>query len=171
MDLAGCLGRLGALCDRPGAHLLLARGQITHQAQQVIAHADEAVQAGLLEAEIGQKHFLFVGRQAGDVLLKLGADGQHHGPLGVSDLLHGGQARVLGLIAGKACLVHVGRIDDLLSRKQVGLCHDALHVLVVGEAREGACGQSLAQMGMQALQDLNVGHQLFVGLGRLAHAV
>ena len=43
-------GRSGALADGPGAHFLDAGGEITSQAEQVIAGADHAIEAGFVEA-------------------------------------------------------------------------------------------------------------------------
>ncbi len=49
MDRAGRLGGLGAAPHRPGARLLGAGGEEGDEVEQVIARADEAVEARLLE--------------------------------------------------------------------------------------------------------------------------
>ena len=156
MNLTGCLRCLGALGDRPCANFLLACGQIAHQTQQVIADTDQTIQTGLGQTQIGQKHFLFFGLKAGDVLFELGTDGQYHCAFLVCNLLYGCQTGVLGLVAGEATLVHVGRVDDLLCGQQVGLCHNALYILVICKAREGAGSLALFQMRLELFQNVNI---------------
>jgi hypothetical protein len=41
--------------DGPGAHFLDAGGEVGLQAQQLVAGADQAVEAGLFEAQVGQE--------------------------------------------------------------------------------------------------------------------
>ena len=61
VDLAGRLGRLGAACDRPGARFLGAGGEEGDQAEQLVAGADDAGEAGLLEAEVGEEGVAVLG--------------------------------------------------------------------------------------------------------------
>ena len=51
MDHAGRRGRLGAAVDGPGAGLLRADGEIGDEVEQLVAGADQAVEAGLFEAQ------------------------------------------------------------------------------------------------------------------------
>jgi len=55
VDLAGCLRRLGALGDGPGAALVLAAGQEGNEAQQVVAGADQTVQTAPADAQVIQE--------------------------------------------------------------------------------------------------------------------
>ena len=48
------LGRLGADWDGPGARLLRPGGEIGDQVLELIARADEAVEARFLQAQVGQ---------------------------------------------------------------------------------------------------------------------
>src|SRR5438132_4949876 len=51
MNHAGRRGRLGAAMDGPGAGLLRAHGEIGDEIEQLVAGADQAVEAGLLETQ------------------------------------------------------------------------------------------------------------------------
>ena len=171
MNLTGSLRRLCALLDGPRANLLLAGGEVAHQAEQVVADLDQTVQTGLMQAELGQEHLLLLCVHAGDILLQLCADRQNHRAFCVCDSLYRLEALVLGVVAGEAFLVHVCRIDDLLRGQQVALTDDAVNVLVLAKALEGAGGLALLQMRLQALEDLHVTEQLLVCLRSLAGAV
>ena len=78
VDLAGGLGRLGALFDGPGAALVLAVGQEGDQAQQGVASTGSAGpgRTPRCPAPPGTSASPRA-VQLGDVLLQLGADGQH----------------------------------------------------------------------------------------------
>ncbi|CAN4017775.1 VanZ-like domain-containing protein, partial [Dysosmobacter welbionis] len=119
VDLAGGLGGLGALLDGPGPALVLAVGQEGDQAQQSVGALDEPVQAGLLHSQLLQKHQLLLALQLGDVLLHLGADGQHLAVLRVGNGLHLLVVLVM-LQIGEARLVGVGGVDHRLQGQQVG---------------------------------------------------
>ena len=54
VDHAGGLGSGGALADRPGPRLLGAGGQVGLQAEGVEADAGEDVEAGLVDAHLGE---------------------------------------------------------------------------------------------------------------------
>ena len=66
-----------------------------------------------MQAELGQEHLLFLRIHARDILLQLGADGQHHCALRIRNRLHGFEALVFRCVAGKARLVHVGSVNHL----------------------------------------------------------
>src|SRR4051812_36072316 len=55
MDHAGRRRPLGAAVDGPGAGLLRADGEIGDEVEQLVAGADQAVEAGLFEAQRLQK--------------------------------------------------------------------------------------------------------------------
>src|SRR5258708_2392077 len=65
MDAAGSLRGGGALLDRPGAGLFRADGEIGHQAQQLVAGADHAVEARLFEAKTVEEFLLLLVGQDG----------------------------------------------------------------------------------------------------------
>ena len=169
MDLPGGLRRLGALLDRPCAALVLAVGQEGDESQQVVAALDQPVEAGLLDAQIGQKHGpLLRIVQLGDVLLQLGTDGQHLRPLLLRQLADSPEI-VVALAVGKAVLVHVGGVDDGLQAQQIRRLEDGAILLV---ALKGAGGLAGIQMGGQRLEHLRLAEELLValgGLGRLLH--
>ena len=163
MDLAGGLGSLGALFDGPGAALVLAVGQEGDQAQQVIAALDQPVKAGFFDAQIGKEHSPLLGVvQLGDVLLQLGADGQHLGPLPGGQIADGLEVLVV-LIVGEAVLVHVGGIDDGLQAQQVSRLDDSAVVSAV----EGTGGLSGVEVLGQCLEHLRLVEELLVALGGL----
>ena len=164
MDLAGGLGSLGALFDGPGAALVLTVGQEGDETQQVIAALDETVQTGLFDAQVRQEHGAFLRViQLGDVLLQLGADGQHLGALFGGQIADGLEVLVV-LIVGEAVLVHVGGVDDGLEAQQVRRLDDGAVVLI---AREGAGGLAAVQMRRQGLEHLGLMEELLVALGGL----
>src|SRR5574337_1614068 len=74
MDHAGRLGGLGALLDRPGARLLWARGEERDEAEGGVARADDAVEAGLAQADSGEIFLLLGLRQDRDLGLDLRRD-------------------------------------------------------------------------------------------------
>ena len=169
MDLTGSLGSLGALADGPGTALVLAVGQEGDQAQQVIAALDQPVKAGFLDAQILQEHGPLLGIvQLGDILLQLGADGQHLRALLGGQIPDKAEIFVV-LIVGEALLVHVGGVDNGLQAQQVGCLHDGPVVAAV----EGAGGLSGVEVLGQRLEYLRFVEELLValgGLGGLLHA-
>ena len=54
------------MMGRPRADLLLAGGEVAHQAEQVVADLDQTIQTGLVQAEFGQEHLLLLCVHAGD---------------------------------------------------------------------------------------------------------
>ena len=166
MDLAGGLGGLGALLDGPGPALVLAVGQEGDQAQQSVGALDEPVQAGLLHSQLLQKHQLLLALQLGDVLLHLGADGQHLAVLRVGNGLHLLVVLVM-LQIGEARLVGVGGVDHRLQGQQVGGGDQGRVVLVTGKGPgQIAPVQMLLQCGehVHLMLELLVALQGFRGL-------
>jgi hypothetical protein len=78
VDLAGRAGRLGAAADGPGAHFLLAAGEVRDHVQHGVAGADERVQARLGQLEAGQEVRAVLLGELHDLGLDGGAD-DHHG--------------------------------------------------------------------------------------------
>ena len=97
--------------------------------------------------------------------------GKDHCALRVRDSLYSLEALIFLVVAGKAFLVHVGRIDDLLCGQQVALVYDAVDILVFAEALKGAGGLALLEMCLELFQNVYVEQQLLVCLGRLARAL
>ena len=65
--------------DGPGADFLDAGGEVGLKAQEVVAGADEAVEAGFFEAEVGEEgEFVFV-VEVGQFGFDLGAEGDDGG--------------------------------------------------------------------------------------------
>ena len=87
VDLARGLRGLGAVFDGPGAALVLAVGQERDEAEQRVGALDQAVEAGLLNAELLEEHRAVLAVELGDILLELGADRQHLRALAVGELL------------------------------------------------------------------------------------
>src|SRR5438552_5500368 len=71
VDLAGGFEGRGAAADRPGAALVLARGEEAHQVEQVIARSDEAVAGALREAEVAEEGSPIRGLELGDLRLEI----------------------------------------------------------------------------------------------------
>src|SRR5690242_17296326 len=75
MDRSGGLRRGRADRHRPGAHFLLARGEVRLQAEQLVRGTDQAIEPRLGHAHVGQEERLVVGVEIGDLRLERGADG------------------------------------------------------------------------------------------------
>src|SRR5690606_16378654 len=80
-DDAGGLGGLGAHRDGPGAGCLEAEGEIGLQVQELVALADQAVEAGLFEAERGEVVGAIGIVETGEFGFDFGADHHHAGIL------------------------------------------------------------------------------------------
>ena len=163
MDLTGGLRRLGPLADRPGTALILTVGQEGNQAQQVIRAPDQAVQTGLLNAQLLKEHGAVFLVKLRNVLLQLGADGQHLCALFFGPLCHQLKVAVAALV-GKAVLIHIGGINDGLEAQQIGGGNQR-HILVA--AGKGAGGLAGIEMLGQRLEHLDLAQELLVALGGL----
>ena len=124
-----------------------------------------------MQTQLGQEHLLLLCVHACNILFELCADRQDHCALRVRDSLYSLEALIFLVVAGKAFLVHVGRIDDLLCGQQVALVYDAVDILVLAEALKGAGGLALLEMCLELFQNVYVEQQLLVCLGRLARAL
>ena len=163
VDLAGGLRRLGAVFDRPGAALVLAVGEEGDETEQGVRALDEAVEAGLLNAELFKEHRAILTVQLSNVLLKLGADGQHLCALLFGELLDLLEILVAVLI-GKAVFVHVRSIDDGLEAQKIGR-RDQLGV-VLGNL-EGARALARVEVLGKVGEELDLVQELLVALGHL----
>ena len=95
VDDAGGLRGGVALVDRPGADFLDAGREVGLQAEQVVARADDAVEARFGHAHVCEEHFLVLVVEVGDVGLGLGADGHDGGVLGGGEFTHGVEQRIV----------------------------------------------------------------------------
>ena len=163
MDLARGLRGLGAVFDGPGAALVLAVGEEGDEAEQRVGALDQAVEAGFLNAELLEEHRAVLAVQLGNVLLELGADGQHLRALLFGKLLDLLEILVAVLI-GKAVLVHVRGVDDGLEAEKIG-GRDEVGVVFrnLKGARALACVEVLCKVG----EELDLVQELLVALGHL----
>src|SRR3954465_7804060 len=74
MDYTARLRRRVPLMNRPRADLLLARGEVGLQAEQVVRRADQRADAALLYPEFLQERVRFIRRQVDEIALDLRAD-------------------------------------------------------------------------------------------------
>src|SRR5690606_29175437 len=81
VDLAGSFGRARALADGPGPDLLLARREEADEAEQAVAGVDQAVEAALLEAEVGEERGALLRIQLAQLGLDPGGQGDQAGRL------------------------------------------------------------------------------------------
>src|SRR5581483_7182559 len=76
---AGGRGRLGAAVDGPGAGFLRADGEIGDEIEQLIAGADQPVEARFLKAQRVEEILALLARQGRDFRLDLGRDHDRNG--------------------------------------------------------------------------------------------
>ena len=128
-----------ALLDGPGAGLFRADGEIGHQMQELVARADDPVEAGFGEAHRVQIILLVFQRQHRDLALDLGGDDHRDRALGGRMGLHLVR-EVVALIGG--ALLDIADIEHGLGRQQPqareGLALLGIHL-------GGAGGLALAQ--------------------------
>ena len=163
VDLAGGLRSLRTLDDGPRAALVLAVGEEGDKTQQRIGTLNEPVQAGLFDAQLLKEHGAVVAVQLSNVLLELGADGQHLRALLCRQI---GDELIIfvGVLVGKAVLVHVCGVDDGLEAEKIG-GRDEVGVVFrnLKGARALACVEVLGQRG----EELDLVQELLVALGHL----
>src|SRR6185437_11231581 len=87
MDDAGGLWGASALGHGPGPRFLWPGGEIGNEPQELIALADEAVQAGFGEPKLGEVGLPLVGGELGKLRLDLGRDDDAAGALGLGQRL------------------------------------------------------------------------------------
>ena len=169
VNFARGLRGLGAVFDGPGAALVLAVGQERDEAEQRVGALDQAVEAGLLNAEVLEEHRAVLTVELGDVLLELGANRQNLRALAVGELLDLLEILVAILIR-KAVLVHVRSVDDGLEAQKIG-GRDELSV--VGRNLERARALARVEVLGKSREELDLVQELLVALGhlrRLFHA-
>ena len=110
---------------------------------------------------------LFLALQLGDVLLQLGADGQHLTALGLCQLRDLLEIRVVRLI-GKPVLIHVGGIDNRLQCQKIRGCDEGL--ILIG-ALECPGGLTAVQMSSKRLEYVHLMQKLLIALGGLGSLV
>lgn len=163
VDLARGLRGLGAVFDGPSPALVLAVGQERDEAEQRVGALDQAVEAGLLNAELFKEHRAILAVQLGDVLLELGANRQNLRALLVGELLDLLQIPVAVLIR-KAVLVHVRGVDDGLEAQKIGGRDE---FSVVGRNLERARALARVEVLGQRGKELDLVQELLVALGHL----
>ena len=139
-------------------YIVFAGGQERDVSKQVIRGADQAVQAGLGQAEILHEHLRLFRIQLGDVLFELCRHRQHRRARAFRIRL---QCRDVGVVLGIAhpLFVQVGRIDHRFDRQQAAVSQDILVVLRKGEV---SCRFFLFQVLQQRLAHLALALVLFV---------
>ena len=110
MDDAGGLRGFPALLDCPGADFLFTGGEVGHQAEEIVGALDEGRDAGVVDAEVLEEGFGFVGGQVDEFALDFGADRHVGGVVVGADelgdflderILFGGGEVGLGDVAGE----------------------------------------------------------------------
>src|SRR5947208_16535080 len=144
VDLAGGLERRRAAADRPGAALVLARGEEADEVEQVVARADEAVARALGESEVVEEGFPIGGLEPRDLGLEPGREHQGLRAYGAPP-----RRDVRGQRRGRLRLGHVEHDEERPERekREAG----ELRALLDGEA-EGAERPSSLQLGHDALE-------------------
>ena len=142
VDDAGGFGGGVAFVDGPGADFLDAGGEVGLQAQEVVAGADEAVEAGFFEAEVGEEgEFVFV-VEVGQFGFDLGAEGDDGGAFPGGVFAQSVEVRVvLEAVLGDVGDVHGG----LEGHEAVGLEEG----LVFGAQVQRAGGFAFVEVGLE----------------------
>src|SRR5690606_13096332 len=162
VDHAGRLGGGGADGNGPGTDFLHAGGEIGLQTQQLVAGADDAIQAGLGHAHVFQEDGLVLVVQVGDLGLDGGADGDHGGVFRRRVVLYGLQVRIVL----EAVVLDVGDVHGALGGDEAIALHQGLLVFVQAQA---AHGFALVQDRHDALQQGDQADGFLVaGIGQLA---
>ena len=144
---AAC-GRLGALGDRPGAGLLRADGEIGDEAEQLVAGADHAVEAGLGEAD-GVEIIRLLGGVRTAISLSILAETTT--ALAPSSLARSNTLRREGVALVGRGLLDVADVEDGLRGEQAEHLEQAL---LLGLALDEAGGLALAQERQGAVDEV-----------------
>ena len=141
VDDAGRLRRLGAARDGPGAHFLRAGGEIGDQAEEIVAGADQPVEARLGEAEARQELVLVRRREVTATSASIAAEmTTARAPSALGERL---DALGMAVAGGGRGFVDVGDVEDRLGGQQVQPAERALlAVRDVGQTRRLAGGSS-----------------------------
>ena len=171
VDLTGGLRRLRAACDRPGAALIAAARQERNEPQQAIRALDKPVKAGLFNAELFEEHRALIRLELADLLLDLGADGQHLRALRRGQIAHLLVILTVLVPGGERVLVEVGSVNNRLDAQQVARLEQGA-VLVA--ARIGAGALAVVEVLEQTAEHIRLVQAGLVaalaGLGRLVDA-
>src|SRR5919202_4189037 len=153
VDDAGGLRGARAARYGPGAHLLPARRQERHQAEQPVGAPDEFVHAARLDPQLTQVTPAVFGRERDQLGFELRADRDALRALLRRDLAHGADVRVRPGV-GERRLVNVGRVDGRLRRQQEERAGDrSLGVVEFGGAGRSAFGEH----GEELVGDIGLG--------------
>ncbi len=101
-------GGLGAAFDGPGADLLHACGEVGDEVEEAVGGVDEAVEAGLVEAEGLEEFGALGGFELGDFGFEGSADADYLGAFFGGSLFYGFGVGVAG---GQAGFVYVGYVE------------------------------------------------------------
>ncbi len=133
VDLTGSLWGGRADRDGPGAHFFHSGGEVGVQVKQVVATANNAVQARLIHAQIFQEFGFLVVVQFSDFGFQLITDGHDYGIFFGGDFTHGVEVGVVF----KAFFVNVGDVHGGLEGQQ-GQFFELLGLIVIqGKAAKG----------------------------------
>ena len=109
VDDAGGLRGGVAFVDGPSADFFDAGGEVGLQAQEVVARADQAVQAWLFQAHFGEEFGFFVVFQLGDFALHRGANGNDGGVFFFSQFFQAVEVRIVfKTVFGNVADIHGG---------------------------------------------------------------
>ena len=108
VDDAGGSRGFGAAFDGPGADFLHACGEVGVEVEQGVGGVDEAVEAGLVEAERLEEFGALGGFELGDFGFEGSADADYLGVFFGGSFFYGCG---IGIASGEAGLVHVGYVE------------------------------------------------------------
>ena len=108
VDDSGGSGGLGAAADGPGADLLYACGEVGDEVEERVGGVDEAIEAGLLEADGFEEFGALGGLELGDFGFECSADADYLGAFFGGAFFDGFGVCVAG---GEAGLVDVGDVE------------------------------------------------------------
>jgi len=124
VDLSGRLGCGGSLSNRPGANLLGTRGKESGQIEQMVGGADQAIETGFLDPEIGEKLAFVLVVEFRKLGLDLPADTNDFGAACVGNGFEGG---AVGISVGEGLFIDVCDVENRFGRQQTGLFESRLH--------------------------------------------
>ncbi len=168
MDLAGGLRGLRTDLDRPGAALVLARREKTHQSEDTVARRDQFIKPSALDAELGEEQRALLRLQFRHLRFDGGADHKHFAALRLrqtTDLPHIFAVRA---VVRQIILRHVRRVDGRLGREQIVGREERLLLLVLPDVKRLGRLSGL-QMRHKPRKEGLLLRQLFVHAGAFFH--
>ena len=158
MDHAGSLGGSGALLDGPAAGLLGAGSEVTLQAEGVVPDASEHVEAGLLDAHLGEEVAGLVLLHLDELRLELRVeeDGLRRG----DEVAH----PLLEVLVSQLVLIAVEHVEVRLGGEQVQF------VELLGVDAGGAHALARFEGILGGLESLELRLHLLLDAGLLLHA-